>query len=57
MREYWLTCKVGHLKEEEINALEDAISLIAMKMNIDLDIKKMYMGVDLATKSQEKPSI
>lgn len=55
--EYWLTCKIGHLKEEEAIALEDAIRIAAMKMNVEIDVKKMYFGMDLANESQEKHSI
>lgn len=55
--EYWLTCKIGHLKEEEAIALEDAIRIAAIRMDVEVDIKKMYLGMDLAKESQEKHSI
>lgn len=55
--EYWLTCKIGHLKQEEANALEDAIRIAALRMDVEVDIKTMYLGMDLAKESQEKHSI
>ena len=41
--------------------LEDAIRIAALRMDVEVDIKKMYLGVDLsntnALYSQEKPII
>lgn len=59
--QYWLTVKIGHLSNEEATALEDAIRIAALRMNVEIDIKKMYLGLDLsktdAMYSQEKPII
>ena len=51
-QEYWLTCKVGHLSEAQMIALEDALNAAAMKMDLQIDVKKMYLNVHEDEKSQ-----
>ena len=51
-QEYWLTFKVGHLSEAQMNALEDALNAAAMKMDLQIDVKKMYLNVHEDEKSQ-----